>query len=176
MISAAENAARSIPVDCFRLPQRYRPTIADIPAKIEAGVVLPAPDQDFPIIAYYLDGSPVSQERFMPTALAPFFEKGILKPAPEFPIVAYQLDGSHFYQGVDENNHVWWGKQPMWEVKNHLRHSLLHKKRRRIERKRRRHSRCYMKGTKRGILRLVFWGAVWEIWLLCLVSPSHHIL
>ncbi|KAF7117265.1 hypothetical protein RHSIM_RhsimMtG0006000 (mitochondrion) [Rhododendron simsii] len=72
MISAVENAARSIPVNCFRFPQRYRPTIADIPAKIEAGVVLPAPDQDFPIIAYYLDGSPVSQERFMPTALAPF--------------------------------------------------------------------------------------------------------
>ncbi|GFS28378.1 hypothetical protein Acr_00g0001420 [Actinidia rufa] len=68
---------------------------ATVTPLIEKGLLRPAADLEFPVIAYRLYGSPVYQSVHSPTALAPQFEKGILVPAAadwEFPIVAYYLN------------------------------------------------------------------------------------
>lgn len=62
-----------------------RPTVANVAPQIEKGLLLllPAADQDFPLIAYRLDGSPIYHSVFTPAALAPLIERGVLLPAVE---------------------------------------------------------------------------------------------
>ncbi|KAL6956252.1 hypothetical protein U1Q18_041293 [Sarracenia purpurea var. burkii] len=87
-----------------------RPTVANVAPQIEKGLLLPAADQDFPLIAYRLDGSPIYHSVFTPAALAPLIERGVLLPAVEraFPVIAYYPDGSPIQQGRDEEGHIWW--------------------------------------------------------------------
>lgn len=87
-----------------------RPSSVNIIPWIKKGLILPAEDQDFPIIAYHRDGTPICQEICTPTALAPLIKRGALRKAPKkkFPVIAYELNGTPIYQGRSETGHIWW--------------------------------------------------------------------
>ena len=81
----------------YRFEPQFNLTLDDVLQGIKEKWLRPVAPEDFPLIAYHDDGTPVYQEIVNLETLAPYFKRGILKPTRwEQRIIARAPNGKPF--------------------------------------------------------------------------------